>query len=61
MGEIIPFWTAYLKGVKALDSTTHLNDARSLYNEMTIAFPGEKDIEELSTQLPRRIKKAPDA
>jgi hypothetical protein len=60
MQEIIGFWVEFLKGAKALGSTFLLNDARSLYNDMTKAFPGEKDIAELRPHVPRRTKKASD-
>jgi transcriptional regulator with XRE-family HTH domain len=61
MEEIIRLWMALVEGAKALDSKIQKNGTWRLYNEITIAFPGNKDIEELRTQLPRRKKKAPDA
>jgi hypothetical protein len=59
--EIIAFLTAFIEGVKTLQGMFMLGEAWSLYNEITIAFPGHKDIKELRSLLPRRKKKAPDA
>lgn len=61
MQEIIRFWEVYLEGAKALDSRTALNNIRSLYNDMTNAFPGDARIEGLRSLVPRRKKKTPDA